>query len=319
MEDIKKYLKIVESRGVLGAEDGGLTLFINDENIELGKTPEEVAEKLKGIQDLDLDDLFASSSVDFADEYGFDNEDDAHELFDKAIALMVPKPDDRARDKVDDRPATSDDIAKINKGEEIEEAVGEYSYTLEYNGEGPSGYTKHILTITSPEGESKKVADDFTYFEPEEQDMQAELESWFKHGHGVGDEPQESIEEGHCDVCGDGSDEMGPPETQESHKYEKHHSTKTGSVSVEASADSIDELKVLLRKVGITLPSGEPHGDDDHDDKEPMKVISLSPEPEMDGDKPTMDFPKTDVNPDSKEVLTNILKDKLKDYLRNGK
>jgi hypothetical protein len=50
-----------------------------------------------------------------------------------------------------------------------------------------------------------------------------------------------------------------------------------------------------------------------------MKVISLSPEPEMDGDKPTMDFPKTDVNPDSKEVLTNILKDKLKDYLRNGK
>ena len=180
MEEIKKYIKIVESRGVLGAEDGGLTLFINDENIELGKTPEEVAEKLKDIKDLDLDDLFASSSVDFADEYGFDNEDDAHELFDKAIALMVPKPDDRARDKVDDRPATSDDIDKINKGEEIEEAVGEYSYTLEYNGER-NGYSIHKLTITSPEGESKEVADDFTYFEPEEQgDMQDELESCLK-------------------------------------------------------------------------------------------------------------------------------------------
>ena len=75
----------------------------------------------------------------------------------------------------------------------------------------------------------------------------------------------------------------------------------------------------MLQKVGITLPSGEPHSDDDHDDKEPMKVISLSPEPEMDGDKPTMDFPKTAVDPDSKEVLTNILKDRLKDYLRNGK
>ena len=135
MEDIKKYLKIVESRGVLGAEDGGLTLFINDENIELGKTPEEVAEKLKGIEDLDLDDLFASSSVDFADEYGFQNEDDAHELFDKAIALMVPKPDDQADEKPEDRPATSDDIAKINKGEEIEEGV--YANYVTYI--GPNG------------------------------------------------------------------------------------------------------------------------------------------------------------------------------------
>ena len=138
----------------------------------------------------------------------------------------------------------------------------------------------------------------------------------------IGESVNEGCGDDSCPVCGGGSEEMGPPEAeeQESHKYEKHHSTNTGSVSVEASAETIDELKVLLRKVGITLPSGEPHGDDDHDDdKGPMKIVSLSPEPEMDGDKPTMDFPKTDVNPDSKEVLTNILKDRLKDYLRNGK
>ena len=161
----------MEARGVLGAENGGLELSIGNETIELGKTPEEVASKLKDIKDLDLDDLYASSSVDFADEYGFENEDDAHELFDKAVALLVPR------------------------DESVNEAVGEYTYTLEYNGEGASGYSKHILTITNPEGESKVVADDFTYFEPEEQDMQAELESWFKYGHGVGDEPQESIDE----------------------------------------------------------------------------------------------------------------------------
>lgn len=231
MEEIKKYIKIVESRGVLGAEDGGLTLFINDENIELGKTPEEVAEKLKGIEDLDLDDLFASSSVDFADEYGFQNEDDAHELFDKAVALMIPKPDEN-RAKVEDEPITSELLAKLNA--------------------------------------------------------------------------EESVEEG-CDVC-DGDE---PEKSEEHHQYSKHHSTSTGSVSVEASAETVDELKVLLRKVGITLPSGEP----EHDDmpKEPMKIVKV-------------DMPDAPVNPynsgeqpkDEKQVLTNIIRDRLKDYLRNS-
>ena len=91
--------------------------------------------------------------------------------------------------------AFESEISRIKELAGLEEGSGEYSYTLEYNGEGASGYTKHILTITSPTGESKKVADDFTYFEPEEQDMQAELESWFKNGHGVGDEQNESINE----------------------------------------------------------------------------------------------------------------------------
>lgn len=303
MSDLKKHIQLMEARGVLGADNGELDLYIGNETIKLGKTPEEVASKLKTIKDLDLDDLYASSSVDFADEYGFANEDDAHELFDKAVALMIPKPDEN-RAKVEDEPITSELLAKLNAEESIEEAVGEYTYTLEYNGEAPSGYTVHKLTITSPEGESKVVADDFTYFEPEEQDMQAELKSWFEKGHGVGDEQDESVEEG-CDVCDE------PEEGQESHKYEKHHSTDTGSVSVEASADTVDELKVLLQKVGITLPSGEPK----HNDmpKEPMKIVKV-------------DMPDAPINPynsgeqpkDEKQVLTNIIRDKLKDYLRNS-
>ena len=88
-----------------------------------------------------------------------------------------------------------DDVERIKELAGLEEEAGEYTYTLEYNGEGASGYTKHILTITSPSGESKVVADDFTYFEPSEQDMQAELKSWFEKGHGVGDEQDESINE----------------------------------------------------------------------------------------------------------------------------
>jgi len=229
MSDLKKHIQLMEARGVLGADNGELDLYIGNETIKLGKTPEEVASKLKTIKDLDLDDLYASSSVDFADEYGFANEDDAHELFDKAVALMIPKPDEN-RAKVEDEPITSELLAKLNA--------------------------------------------------------------------------EESIEEG-CDVCD------APEEGQESHKYEKHHSTDTGSVSVEASADTVDELKVLLQKVGITLPSGEP----EHNDmpKEPMKIVKV-------------DMPDAPINPynsgeqpkDEKQVLTNIIRDKLKDYLRNS-
>ena len=72
----------------------------------------------------------------------------------------------------------------------IEEGAGEYSYTLEYNGE-EQGYSIHKLAITSPEGETKVVGDDFTYFDVEGDELQAELESWFKNGHGVGDDMDE--------------------------------------------------------------------------------------------------------------------------------
>jgi len=70
--------------------------------------------------------------------------------------------------------------------EAVEENAGEYSYTLEYNGE-ENGISKHILTITSPEGETKEIGDDFTYFDVEGDELQAELESWFHKGMGVAD------------------------------------------------------------------------------------------------------------------------------------
>ena len=85
---------------------------------------------------------------------------------------------------------------------EMEENAGEYSYTLEYNGES-NGYSIHKLTITSPEGETKEIADDFTYFDVEGDELQAELESWFHKGMGVADaSANESIEEAKCSCCG---------------------------------------------------------------------------------------------------------------------
>ena len=95
---------------------------------------------------------------------------------------------------------SSADYKDHGEYESIEEGAGEYSYTLEYNGE-ENGYSKHKLTITSPEGETKEVADDFTYFDTENpEELQAELESWFHKGHGVGDE--DAIEESSCGCCG---------------------------------------------------------------------------------------------------------------------
>ena len=90
------------------------------------------------------------------------------------------------------------DVPYLNEDESIEEAeesAGEYSYSLEYNGE-ENGYSKHILTITNPEGETKVVGDDFTYFDVEGDELQAELESWFNNGMGVADASVNEAEEG---------------------------------------------------------------------------------------------------------------------------
>ena len=102
--------------------------------------------------------VFADLPDDFFDKYGSEGETGLEDIID-----MIKSVD-----------------------ESLEEGVGEYSYTLEYNGE-ENGYAKHKLTITSPEGETKEVADDFTYFDVEGDELQAELESWFHKGMGVAD------------------------------------------------------------------------------------------------------------------------------------
>ena len=86
------------------------------------------------------------------------------------------------------------ELSRIKELAGLEEETGEYSYTLDYNGQR-NGYSVHKLEITSPSGETKEIADDFTYFDVEGDELQAELESWFKNGHGVGDEQDESINE----------------------------------------------------------------------------------------------------------------------------
>ena len=107
----------------------------------------------------------------------------------------------------------------------------------------------------------------------------------------------------------------------ESHTYKKSLYGNNSSVNIDASADSIDGLKLMLQKVGITLPSGGPEA---QDDEMPLDAIVVAkPEEEPHG----MQFPKTEINPDAqqdpsmttdKAVLTSIIRDRLKDYLMNS-
>lgn len=138
------------------------------------KGEEDLAEVL-GLSMQELD----QEMTEFAMEHGLHMDDDRDEVVQGYIEQVV----DNA------------DYKDHGEYESIEENAGEYSYTLEYNGE-ENGYSKHILTITNPEGESKVVGDDFTYFDQEGDELQAELESWFHKGMGVADaSANESIED----------------------------------------------------------------------------------------------------------------------------
>lgn len=161
-----------------------------DENgLEVSKKLSELIDSMReqGLMDLDKDDR-------------------AFVL--KVVKVALKKMKLEAGDERDFDPETSSlesvelgDIRSDYGIEEIEEGAGEYSYTLEYNGE-ENGYAKHKLTITSPEGETKEVADDFTYFDVEGDELQAELESWFHKGMGVADASVDEAVEGKNCGCG---------------------------------------------------------------------------------------------------------------------
>ena len=131
----------------------------------------------------------------------------------------------------------------------------------------------------------------------------------------------ESVEEDEVQV-----DELAMPcgaeetsQVEQSVEFRQHKNTDRGSVTIEASADDMQELAKVLKLAGLTLPK------DMNYDQDPIQPASddpvvVVPDAE-DGDKPTMNFPKTDVDPNmsqDKAVLTSVIRDKLRDYLKNS-
>ena len=117
--------------------------------------------------------------------------------------------------------------------------------------------------------------------------------------------------------------------SDEVHSYKKSLYGDNASVTIDASADSIDGLKIMLQKVGITLPSGGPEAQEepcDACDSEEMPldaVVVSKPEEDPTG----MQFPRTEIDPDAKpdvsmstdkEVLSSVIRDRLKDFLMNS-
>lgn len=70
----------------IAAHEGGIQMYSNNGIVGYAKSVDSIAYvlKSKGIADC----AFHSSSMDFADEYGFENYDGAWNLFDAAMELV---------------------------------------------------------------------------------------------------------------------------------------------------------------------------------------------------------------------------------------
>lgn len=72
-----------------GADNGKVEVSVEQKKIGSSKTATGLAKLLiKANVNVDSDDIFFSSSIDFADEYGFNHYNDARDLIEEAIDLV---------------------------------------------------------------------------------------------------------------------------------------------------------------------------------------------------------------------------------------
>jgi len=142
---------INEERTVVGCnDDQSLYIFLNNGMVDLGKTEEEIASKLHELGDvIDFDDMYYSSSMDFAEECGFKNDDAAKELMDKAIELYGEMRSGAVRE------STQENVEEVE--EEVEETIVEASLgsmrgSIKTSNQ-PLGSTKIIVKHSKPVNE----------------------------------------------------------------------------------------------------------------------------------------------------------------------
>ena len=163
---------IKEDRTVVGCnDDQSLYMFLGNEQINLGKTPQEIGAKLKELKP-DFSDMYYSSTMDFATECGFENDDSAKELMDAGIQAM--NDDDVFEDEENDSEYENDlamefvklPLASMSK-EEIRSEMSDIFNTLYAMGMGDEPQTDAGNAMedlgTSVEDSGEYVNDDWTY------------------------------------------------------------------------------------------------------------------------------------------------------------
>ena len=129
-------------------------------------------------------------------------------------------------------------------------------------------------------------------------------------------EMKESVSEAMSDAYGEVS---SPDQVEGSVEFKQHKNTDKGSVSVEASGETMQDLADVLKLAGLTLPN-DMHKDEPEDHDEPKSHDEPEdhdePEAPCDSEKPqdnVMIMKPNDASYSTdKEVLVNYLKDKLK-------
>ena len=102
--------------------------------------------------------------------------------------------------------------------------------------------------------------------------------------------------------------------------FRQEKNTDKGSVSIEASADDMQELAKVLKLAGLTLPN------EMHQDEPEQEDVLMSPEEPEAGDEEScgdeegkevkVSAPGNEVPADAKQTLVNIIKDKLQQRLK---
>ena len=128
------------------------------------------------------------------------------------------------------------------------------------------------------------------------------------------EEMKESVSEAMSDAYGIVSAE---PEIEGSVEFKQHKNTDKGSVSIEASGETMQDLADVLKLAGLTLPK-DMHSDDQessHDVKPEQEDVLVKPEKDDDSPCGSDDADDNVSYETDKEILVNYIKDQLKKRL----